>query len=332
MAVTGKDHARVNLDIWNDDSWLDLTPPAQHLYLVLWTSAGLSYCGAGEWKPGKIAQRARGWSGGDVESAGAELSRELFIIIDVDTEEFLLRSWVKHDGLWRTPNMAVSMANARADLASRTLRGVVVHEVAKIRKAHPDSSSWKRIQVANMLTQKPVDPSELEPLTLGVKGRGQPIGLRDGVNPRGYQNLTHGVNPTSNPAPTPAPAPTSCYTTGGYVSGERYDGDEFDPDNPPQKFCDEHPQGTDKPCRACGRARECHEAWESTLAEHRAEARRREQAAIAAVTAAEIAACGLCDERGYRGRKVCNHDPDEDDRAKRGIALVREALSKGETA
>lgn len=209
MAVTGKDHARVNLDIWNDDAWLDLTPPAQHLYLVLWTSAGLSYCGAGEWKPGKIAQRARGWSGGDVESAGAELSRELFIIIDVDTEEFLLRSWVKHDGLWRTPNMAVSMANARADLASRTLRGVVVHEVAKIRKAHPDSSSWKRIQVANMLTQKPVDPSELEPLTLGVKGRGQPIGLRDGVNPRGYQNLTHGVNPTSNPAPTPAPAPTT---------------------------------------------------------------------------------------------------------------------------
>ena len=30
--------------------WLDLSPSAQHLYLVLWTSPGLSYCGAGEWR------------------------------------------------------------------------------------------------------------------------------------------------------------------------------------------------------------------------------------------------------------------------------------------
>ncbi|CQD25355.1 hypothetical protein BN970_07157 [Mycolicibacterium conceptionense] len=131
--ATGKDHSEINLAIWGDDDWLDLTPPAQHLYFVLWTSPQLSYCGAGEWHPGRIAAMSKGWTAQSVEAAAAEISRELFLIIDTNTEEFLLRSWIKHDGLWRKPNMAVSMANARAALASRTLRGVVVHEVQKIK-------------------------------------------------------------------------------------------------------------------------------------------------------------------------------------------------------
>jgi hypothetical protein len=42
-----RDHARVNLDIWGDDDWRDLTPPAQHLYFTLYTDPELSFCGAG---------------------------------------------------------------------------------------------------------------------------------------------------------------------------------------------------------------------------------------------------------------------------------------------
>ena len=148
--ATGKDHARINLDLWGNDDWLDLSPSAQHLYFVLWTSPQLSYCGTGDWHPGKIASKARGWTPADVELAAEELSHGLFLIIDTDTSEFILRSWMKHDGLWRTPNMAVSMANARADLASRMLRGVVVFEALKIRKREPTSPSWDRDAVAKM--------------------------------------------------------------------------------------------------------------------------------------------------------------------------------------
>lgn len=200
MAVTGKDHARVNLGIWGDDDWLDLSPSAQHLYLVLWTSPGLSYCGAGEWRPGKIAQRAAGWTTADVEQAAAELSRELFLLIDAETEEFLLRSWMKHDRLWKQPHMAVSMANARSDMASRGLRGVVVHEVQKIRRDNPGLGAWTKEPVLELLAQKAVDPQSLPTFHPSS---------HPPVDPSCVETKHVDTDPISEPPSTPSPSPNS---------------------------------------------------------------------------------------------------------------------------
>ncbi|MCX2931371.1 hypothetical protein ORI20_13890 [Mycobacterium sp. CVI_P3] len=290
--ATGKDHAQVNLDIWGDDDWLDLTPPAQHLYFVLWTSPELSYCGCGPWHPGRISAKAKGWTPAAVEDAAVELSAELFLIIDTVTEEFDLRSWIKHDGLWRSPNMAVSMANARAALASRTLRGVVVHEVQKIKARNiaeateedPVSKSWQREAVKNLLSQTAVDPATLPPftptLTPPPTPGGTPIAtpaltLSDGV----------GVNPSNNPGPTPAPAPIS-NSTGGYVSRERHlsvvPASEF----PPPKTCPEFGKPTHPVrCGACADARRNREQWDIDQAAARAQA---------------ITDCDDCDDEGWR--------------------------------
>ncbi|AOE44337.1 HTH DNA binding protein [Gordonia phage Eyre] len=212
--ATGKDHARVNLDIWNDDDWLDLSPAAQHLYLVLWTSPGLTYCGAGDWRPRKIAQRASGWTVRGVELAAAELARERFVIIDADTEEFLLRSWMKHDGLWKQPNMAVSMANARADLASRTLRGVVVFEVLKIREEHPEMGGWNRDALVDLLAQRPVDPATVRPFRPDADPSVDPSAdppVDPKVDPYAYPSVNHQprgkADPSVDPGPTPSPSP-----------------------------------------------------------------------------------------------------------------------------
>lgn len=156
-----RDHTRIHTDIWGDDDWLDLSPQAQHLYFVL-TTWPPSLCGSGDWQPRKVAARARGWTVPDVLDAAEELVAGDFTLIDIDTEEYLLRSWIKHDGLYRVQNMAVSVANARAALASRTLRGVVVHEVLKLRKSEPNLDSWNRDPVQKMLDQKAVDPDEVD--------------------------------------------------------------------------------------------------------------------------------------------------------------------------
>ncbi|MBU8819566.1 hypothetical protein [Mycolicibacterium goodii] len=49
--------------------------------------------------------------------------------------------------------------------------------------------------------------------------------------------------------------------------------------------------------------------------------------APAHLTRAAIAACGLCDDDGYRGGHVCDH-VDHGAAAKRGMAKVRAALAK----
>ncbi|UYP17747.1 hypothetical protein OED52_13805 [Rhodococcus sp. Z13] len=307
----------MNLAIWGDDDWLDCTPPAQHLYHTLWHSPGLSYCGAGEWHPGKISTKAKDWTPEAVEAAAVELSRDLFLIIDEVTGEFLIRSWVKHDGLWKIPNMAVSMANARAELASRTLRGVVVHEVLKIRAANPGLSSWQREAVVSMLSQKPVDPATLEPFNPRSNPSANPSAnpwakgwpnpsVNPSPNPPVNENPRVGVNPTANPGPTPAPSPAP-FLQGGYVSTEGNVARANDDPTPPPSHCPQHPDGSEAPCGPCGDARRRRKAWDAEQERLAIEARKEARRIAAQERRRAIDECDLCDEDGYVGKNVCGH-------------------------
>jgi len=227
-----RDHSRIHTDIWGDDDWLDLSPGAQHLYFVLYTWPP-SLCGSGDWQPRKVATRARGWTVPNVLDAAEELVAGDFTLIDMETEEYLLRSWIKHDGLYRVQNMAVSIANARATLASRTLRGVVVHEVLKLRKAEPALESWKKDPVVKMLEQKATDPDEVEwsspwdspSASTWVRGSDSP---KDGPEP----------SPSASSRPTPAPTPTP--NSSSSTEGPRKRGCRLEPDwMPAQSVIDE---------------------------------------------------------------------------------------------
>ena len=296
---TGKTYAPINIDIWGDDDYLDLSPLAQHLYFVLWTDPQLSYCGAGTWDPAKIAAKSAGWTVDGVETAGAELSAAQFLIVDTAVAEHLLRSWIKHDGIWRKPNMAVSMASARAALASRTLRGVIVHEVTKLRDRNPELSSWTRDTVATMLTQKAIDPAGLTPFTPTTKlltpsptPTATPA-ITPGVTPALTVNRGVGVNPTADPAPTPTPSPTPT-SKGGYVSTEGHQGPVPDPGVRPH--CLKHPDGdTGAACRRCRVRREWDE--QNTAAVEADEIAQRRAARAAAD--ARRAACEHCRGGGW---------------------------------
>lgn len=271
-----RDHTRVNIDIWGDDEFRELPVDAQALYWLLWTSPDRTYCGVHEWRPGKLTQRAGDWTVGRLNHAAAVLSERLFLIVDTVTEECLLRSWIKHDGLWRIPNMAVTMSVARASVGSRTLRGVIVHEVQKLVAGQPDLSSWKRDEVKKLLAQNPIDPATLEPFNPGPNGgvnhADNPI-YYPAINPpiKGYGQV--GVNPPVNPAPTTATATSYLATAtkeGGYVSTEGHQGPT--PEPPP---CQRHPTGTERPCSACGARREWERARAAAAKADELDARRR---------------------------------------------------------
>lgn len=330
------DHTRVNLAIWGDDDFTDLSPAAQHLYFVLWTSAGRSYCGAGNWHPGRIAQLAHGWTIAHIERAAEELSTQLFLIIDTLTDEWLLRSWVKHDGLWRTPNMAVSVANARADLASKTLRGVVVHEAQKLVRAYPESTSWTRPAVAEMLRQKAIDAATLEPFRAAVTPAATPHltpiatpGLTPAATPALRVNPNPPVNPPSNPPSTTATT-TATATSEGYVTGERNVASACTPGDAPSPRCPTHlTDAAPGPCGPCGDARREYDRWrtdnDDRIRREAAEARRAEREAEATTKAAAITECDLCDDNGYRGVVVCDH-VDHAPAAARGRAKIQAEL------
>lgn len=153
-----REHARVKLSIWEDEDFRGLSPAAQHLYFVLMTSPEMNYAGVSDWRPNRIAMRAGAWTALAVEVAAQELADQLYIVVDVVSEEVLLRSLIRHDGLLEQPNIAVAVKKAWAAVASPTLRGVIVHELRRLHVDKPELKGWPKI--TDLLGKPSVDPSD----------------------------------------------------------------------------------------------------------------------------------------------------------------------------
>jgi hypothetical protein len=77
-----------------------------------------------------------------VYAAAVVLAERMFIVIDEITEEVLIRSHIKHDGVIKVPNSAAAMCTAMASVASSTLRAVMVFELRKLFTKSPDLAGW----------------------------------------------------------------------------------------------------------------------------------------------------------------------------------------------
>jgi hypothetical protein len=291
-----RDHARVKLTIWADDDFRALSPPAQHLYFVLLTSPKLDYCGATDWRPARIAQLAGGWSPQSVEIAGQELAETGYIVVDADAEEVLLRSFVRHDELMEQPNLAVAMKKAHMSLASSVLRGVVIHELMRLRTDKPDLKGWVKLG-GWVDDQTPFDPSKRPPF----QASGNPSG-KGKANPSG--NPSGQVSPTTSPSPTPAtsPTPPTGKTEGQDLVEERRETLTVVPAGN-DEACTQHGMDRHPGCRGCDRGEQ--RTAQRLLRE--ADLRRRESEAAARD-------CTRCDgarvidpETKLPTKQTCNH-------------------------
>lgn len=207
-------HARINVELWQDEDFRDLPREAQHLYFILWTHPALSYCGVVDWRPGRIAAFGQNWTALDVLEAADCLQSRLFIVTDDDTEECLIRSWAKWDGLLKEAKMSVSWANAYAAVASSELRGVIVHEARRLRDAHPEYVGWTKDPVRRVLDRPAIDPAS-RTLPKDVF-RGEVRGpVRGAFRGSGRGEVSPPLEVAQGPgkgsvkgSPTPAPAPT----------------------------------------------------------------------------------------------------------------------------
>ena len=159
-----RDHARIRLDIWDDEDFADLSSSAQWLYFRILSHASLSYCGVADWRPGRYAASAADLTATDVETFAAELERGRFVVIDRETEEVLVRSFVKHDELMDKWNMAAAVARTWSEVASKPIKGVIVHELHRMFDAGADGK-WDREDVAKVMKRRRLTPTEAQQMT-----------------------------------------------------------------------------------------------------------------------------------------------------------------------
>lgn len=160
-----REHANIRLDMWGDADWRRLTPTAQWLYMLLLTHPDTNRAGVSDWRPGRLAKMAAGVSAAEVKKAGAELERRFFVVIDEESEEVLVRSYVKYDGVLKQPNLTVTMAKDWSGVASDRLRAVIAFEVQRLRASRPDLPGWRSENHLQTLLSSPgrdvkADPSD----------------------------------------------------------------------------------------------------------------------------------------------------------------------------
>jgi len=205
-----RNFAQIRPEMWLDDEWRAMTPAGQHLYMLMLTDPELSHCGVADWRPGRIAQRAAEWSTLQVMQAAVECSDHYFLVFDQDTEEVLVRSFLKHDGLLKQPRMHVSVAKAFGGIGSNKIRAAIVFELLRLQKVNPLLEGWEKPQMKTVLRQRAVNAKEMDTdLALGSEvALGVTQGLGLGVGQGEDEGRVSGLLPPA-PAPAPAPAPFS---------------------------------------------------------------------------------------------------------------------------
>lgn len=201
-----REFAKIKAAIWQDDDFRALPIHAQHLYFVILTDPELSYCGVTDWRPRRMAPKAHQWGLDTIYDAATILTEKHLLIIDEETEEVLVRSFLRHDGVMQHNKLCISATRAFATIGSNHIRGVVVHELKRLENEFPEWPAWGRDQVKEVLKRNAISPDLAPPLAPGLapnlapglaaaQGQPQPIGQPVPYN----SNSNSNIQPTHHP-------------------------------------------------------------------------------------------------------------------------------------
>lgn len=139
-------HARLLLSIWDDADFTALAPTEQSVYFGIISSRDLSWCGVAPLLPQRLVRNAAGLTERKIASALDRLCKDRFVVIDRDTAELAVRTFVRHDEIMRQPNVVKAMATALDRVHSDRLRDVILDEVARDYVENPGYPGWKTLE------------------------------------------------------------------------------------------------------------------------------------------------------------------------------------------
>lgn len=283
-----REHGRVLCSIWRDPNFQERSPGAQRLYVLLLSqhelnNAGLLPLTVKRWSRGSVHTSIE-----DIATALHELADHRYVVVDEDTEEVLVRSLIRNDGVVKQPNVWKNALRCAEVAESASIRLALATELRRMGRQDADK------------TATALDPE-------GVQ---EPVDNPVNLNPSGTPREPFG-NPSRQPAGKGKGKGKGYLSVGGDLRDAREEHpplQQIDRTNP---RCADHSQipalERGPNCGACARAKE------SIKREEADEDQARRVWARTRIDA--IAACGDCDEAGWRpapaGERVmhCDHRP-----------------------
>lgn len=217
-----RDHARLLYRIWSeDDDFINLRGLAQRLYMLIISQPTLSYAGVTSYTVRRWTRLASDTPDSAIRDAAQQLAEARFIVVDEETEEVFVRTYVRNDNILSNPNVAIASARAYRQISSRTIRAAWIDELKRLHseseaagtleKAWTDPKSSKLL--ADLLAEPAPKPPSAQVSAL-LKGGSEPPSERGSSEGGSEGGLpTRACTTRAAPAPSPSPAPSPLLPT-----------------------------------------------------------------------------------------------------------------------
>ncbi|MFD8949412.1 hypothetical protein ACFV0B_11215 [Streptomyces xanthophaeus] len=217
-------HGRILTSIWEDADFLALEEREQRLYLFLISQPNLNHAGLLDLTLRRWARKARGLTSAELEKLLQTLEAARFIVMDEDTEELLIRSFIRNDGVWRMPKVMGAAVSGALEISSKRLQqalltemdrmplGELSDEPAKLRNGSEGPSIRRQVQdhiqiLRNAFADRSPDPCRGGSGTPSETPSGTPSDTPDEGGPKGSTRGRAPLHVRAAPAPAPTPTP-----------------------------------------------------------------------------------------------------------------------------
>lgn len=160
-----RSQARILVSIWSDDDFTDLDPGPQRLYLFLLSQPNLNHAGLLPLTVKRWARSSKAITMDTVEADLDGLEAAGYVVVDRDTEEVLIRTLVKNDGVWKQPKVMPAMAADAGEIVSPNLRYHLGQELRRIdlTPLKPETRAIIEPVMAGVLDTLPDTPPDTVP-------------------------------------------------------------------------------------------------------------------------------------------------------------------------
>jgi hypothetical protein len=131
-------HGIVKTSIWTDQDFRALSAGAQRAYLMLLSQPQINNCGVLPYVPRRWAKMAPDDTPEAFASALDELAEKTFIVVDEDTEEVLVRTFIRHDRIASQPQLVKAALREFGEVESEPIRRVLFQQNQAVFEALPE--------------------------------------------------------------------------------------------------------------------------------------------------------------------------------------------------
>jgi len=206
-----REYGKVMMSAWVDGDFTSLSRRAQGTYFFLVSQPDLNRAGVLTMALNRWASRSAENDRAMILADLAELASAEFIVVDESQEEVLVRSYVRWDEGWKSPNIMLSVAAAAQQVTSETLRAVIAEEMSRI-----DTSTLSdKVNDKTGRSTREFIETVIAKCVEGLSGlRKNPSVLAWGTLPETLPvRVREGFLTTTTPTTAPTTTPTTATTT-----------------------------------------------------------------------------------------------------------------------